>query len=260
MTTKILLSRGVGTTEIIYLPHPRTRKPVQFLLRDDAVEELLDVSAPIEQSYMLDHRVISSAPLLLATPYDIRFTLIGHLGGTESAAQNYVDIDDLLDGLPRRIQTLVEPHLADVCEALDGAYWRFSLEKCLVLLQSKVRRLENSLPAAVVVKLPDEPRLEALARTQAAVELVSSYLPPRVAAALYGKYDFAELDAHEKAVSQSAYVNPMDFVKGKDTDPDDVQIKPVLKKARSSGVDKLAKANTKGMKQLTSFFKPKASK
>lgn len=264
MTTlaKVLLSRDIKRSDILYLPHSRSGRPVQFLLREHAIEELLDISTELTQSIILDQGIISSAPLLLATPYDARFLLIGHLSRRVGAEKNFVESDELLEGLPPRIHSILEPIVPDICEALDRQYWRFSLEKSLTVLDAKVAALSKLLPTTVLLKLPDDGSVVGLAKTKAALDLVSSYLPSTIALALASRHDFGPLDALEKAQTHDAMVDPMEFVKRKDVDGswDDTTSKPALKKSRSSGVDKLAKVNTKGMKQLTSFFKAKPAK
>ncbi|BFZ55285.1 hypothetical protein PYCC9005_002325 [Savitreella phatthalungensis] len=265
---------GVCRTSILFLPHPRTGTLAQFLHDMDAkrLHEILELSPQPgkEPSYMTDTQIIESAPFYLASPFDPAYLLVGHferaLKGSGNTSNTFEETFDLLDGLPPRIHDLLEAHVGCVCEKLEGTdgYWRYSREKAHGFFKARVEAVASRLPQKILQQLPDETEHREKASLRAAYELVSSYLPANMAAGLRGEYDFEELARFEAAQGQTHYVNPNEFVKkggGADAAWDESgtagKEKPALKKQRSVGVDKLAKASTKGMKPMTSFFKPK---
>ncbi|EPQ57284.1 hypothetical protein GLOTRDRAFT_115274 [Gloeophyllum trabeum ATCC 11539] len=101
------------------------------------------------------------------------------------------------------------------------------------------------------------------ARQRAACDILSQYLPQDVHAALIASYDFAALDSHLKAIQDdiaataaSALANSANAKSSGNGEAGDKKRK---NQKGSHGVEKLKKANTKGMAKISSFFqKPKA--
>ncbi|CDO77326.1 hypothetical protein BN946_scf184775.g16 [Trametes cinnabarina] len=99
------------------------------------------------------------------------------------------------------------------------------------------------------------------ARIRAACDLLSQYLPRTVFDKLLSSYDLASLDAYVKGLREEAMalsaVN-MNAVEAKESkDLKDAGNDKKRKAKGSHGVEKLKKANVKGMAKLSSFFHKK---
>lgn len=268
--------------DIILLPHPRTSKLCQFLVTDsNAVCEILTFgsSTTTKQSLFLSDYIVGTAPLYIATPFDVTFFLIAILNTastkatTKTSTTRYVETDELLDLLPIRIRSAAAPCLPRVCEALEGSrdeYWRFSRAKAVAYIREKVERVKNVLPPSILDQLPSTPaapeRVVSGAREKAAWELISSYVPDGLAAEIALLYDFSEVVEYLAAQHAAPEVfDPSQFVRRPlDEDSPNGQFVADAKrknvKKRSKGVEALKKVNTKGMASISSFFaKPKVS-
>ncbi|KZT26700.1 hypothetical protein NEOLEDRAFT_1240767 [Neolentinus lepideus HHB14362 ss-1] len=171
--------------------------------------------------------------------------------------------------------------MKNVCEVKeitpDIVVYRYSQSQLVEYLRKKVSRL--SQPEVVESSrtlirglakdgLMDDGKEHLLtpARTRAACDLLSQYLPQDIHAALIASYDFTSLDAHLKqikdelaALSASAAAMSADKKTGKAKAKDDPGDKKRKNQKGSHGVEKLKKANTKGMAKISTFFqKPKA--
>lgn len=265
---EVVLIAPENAKDIILLEHPRTGKPCQFLLTSsNTICEIIQIARPHKQSLFYGDNIISDAPIHIATPFDATFLLISHLR-KEANAQQFSEIDELLEAFPPRLHEQLSPLLMNICDSLDmgsgeagaaSTLYRSSKEKIESYLQTRVARVQDALPASIVDKLPSSPEFHSLARQKAAFELVSSYLTPTHTAELAAHYDFTRLEEHFEA-QKSEYINPNEFIGRQGEDETGTAVTgPTTKKIKkgSKGVESLKKVNTKGMKSMTSFFAKK---
>lgn len=164
-----------------------------------------------------------------------------------------------------------------VCETKDITpeltVFQYSPEKVNEYFKTKVLRLNSpalfessktlirSLARDGLMEDGNETLLEQ-GRLKTACDLVAQYVPESMHQALLASYDFTALDAHlktlqdEAAASAAADMRKMEIKESKTA----AAAKATDKKRKntSQGVEKLKKANTKGMANISSFFKPKA--
>ncbi|KAI0329441.1 hypothetical protein GY45DRAFT_1325065 [Cubamyces sp. BRFM 1775] len=150
--------------------------------------------------------------------------------------------------------------------------FRYSKEKVLQYLRVKVARLSdqkigeasrtlNRSLARDGLMEDGKESLLASARVRMACDLVSQYLPRDIYDTLLASYDFASLDAYTKSLKEEAMalaaVN-MNAVEAKESKDQKEAGNDKKRKAKGThGVEKLKKANIKGMAKLSTFFQKK---
>lgn len=175
----------------------------------------------------------------------------------------------------------VEESMRRICDFKDVTpeitVFRFSEDKYAKYLVKKARRLGESnvlLKCETLVRglakndLMDDNK-EALLRAglcKVSCELVSQYIPPEIFKELLANFDFAALDAHIQELDRSSLALSIQE-SGKDSKKSQVQqteessgSKRKAAAQGSKGVDKLKKANIKGMAKLSTFFQKPAAK
>ncbi|KAI9062893.1 hypothetical protein FKP32DRAFT_1592877 [Trametes sanguinea] len=170
----------------------------------------------------------------------------------------------------------VQAAMRRVCEYKDVTpeitVFRYSSERALEYLRAKVLRLSDrsisELSKTINRNLAKDGLFEdgkeallAAARIRAACDLISQYLPRSIYDQLLASYDLASLDAYTKSLREEAMalaaVN-MNSVEAKESkDAKDAGNDKKRKAKGSHGVEKLKKANIKGMAKLSSFFQKK---
>jgi len=156
--------------------------------------------------------------------------------------------------------------------------YRFSIQKTLQLLQTKVARLSTpefaktsrSITRSLAKdglgpdeRVPEDLRQEG--RTKFACQLMSQYLPHNLSEALLASYSFASLEAHLKSLETDASLpstlSTLSTANGKGdgTGKKGAGANGNSKKRKaetqaSNGVKKLQKTDTTRMNKLTSFF------
>ncbi|KAI0706844.1 ribonuclease H2, subunit B [Cerioporus squamosus] len=174
----------------------------------------------------------------------------------------------------------VQAAMRRVCEykeiTPEITVYRYSPERVQAYLRTKVARLSHqdvseisrtltrSLAKDGLLEDGKEELLKA-GRLRCACDLLSQYLPRDVYEELLSSYDFAALDAYMKVLREEnmalAAVN-MNAVEARESkDSADGKAAAGIDKKRkgrgSMGVEKLKKANIKGMAQLSTFFQKK---
>ncbi|RDX55099.1 hypothetical protein OH76DRAFT_1397456 [Lentinus brumalis] len=173
----------------------------------------------------------------------------------------------------------VQAAMRRVCEYKDITpeitVYRYSPERVQSYLRSKVARLSHpdvsefsrtltrSLAKDGLLEDGKEELLKA-GRLRRACDLVSQYLPRDVYAQLLSSYDFAALDAYMKVLKEESMalaavnMNAVEARESKDMADGKAAGNDKKRKGRGSmGVEKLKKANIKGMSQLSTFFQKK---
>ncbi|THG99363.1 hypothetical protein EW026_g2960 [Hermanssonia centrifuga] len=170
--------------------------------------------------------------------------------------------------------------LKRVCETKEITpeimVYRYSQEKFVETLKVKVARLaipalfesSNTLIRGLAKDGLMEDGKEALlesGRMRAACDLVSQYIAPDVYNALLASYDFATLTVYLKGLDDEATAQAasrMDKVEARESTSSSAPANEKKRKGQakaSQGVEKLKKANTKGMSKLSSFFQAKSA-
>lgn len=255
----VLLIGPEDCRDIFPLPHPRTGQLSQFLQDGQGhLHEIISLSGQDKHSVFLPDEILANPSMYMATPFDEVFLLIAALRNHKSRT-NYVEVDEILELFPNKTRTLMEARLPAICTALEEVsdYWKVDEDRIGALLLAKVDRIAKNLPASIVDKLPNDESVANLARSRAALQIVSSYLPAELFSVLSTKFDFSPLTAYLAERSLAEVFNPNEFIKRRPDGDGDEKIG--LKKARkgSKGVEQLKKVNTKGMKSMTSFFAKK---
>ncbi|KZT08343.1 uncharacterized protein LAESUDRAFT_697204 [Laetiporus sulphureus 93-53] len=155
--------------------------------------------------------------------------------------------------------------------ATDIIVYRYSHEKAIEYLHTKVARLakpEICEVSKTVIRqlakdgLMDDEKETLLhsARVKAACDLVSQYISPETYSSLLAKFDFAELQSYlqaiqtEQAAAAAEATNSGNAKKSKSKNGDTAEKKRKAQSKASQGVEKLKKANVKGMAKISSFF------
>ncbi|KAI0745770.1 ribonuclease H2, subunit B [Earliella scabrosa] len=153
--------------------------------------------------------------------------------------------------------------------------YRYSPERVQSYLKTKVGRLSHQdiseMSRTLTRNLAKDGLLDdgkevllTAARLRSACDLVSQYLPRDVYIELLSSYDFAALDAHMKVLKEEAMalaavnMNAVEARESRDSKEDkDTGGDKKRKPKTSAGVEKLKKANIKGMAKLSTFFQKK---
>ncbi|KAM5531576.1 hypothetical protein V8D89_014745 [Ganoderma adspersum] len=173
----------------------------------------------------------------------------------------------------------VQAAMRHVCEykeiTAEVVVYRYSAERVQTYLRTKVARLSQKDVSELSRTLTrgfakdglmedgKEDTLNA-ARLRVACDLVSQYLARDVYERLLSSYDFAALDVHMKILKDEAMavaaskLNAIEAKESGDSKETYEQNNDKKRKPRNStGVEKLKKANTKGMAKLSTFFQKK---
>ncbi|KAI1794130.1 ribonuclease H2, subunit B [Ganoderma leucocontextum] len=173
----------------------------------------------------------------------------------------------------------IQAAMQHVCEykkiTAEVVVYRYSAERVQTYLRTKVARLSHKDVSELSRTLTrsfakdglmddgKEDMLQA-ARLRAACDLVSQYLARDVYESLLSSYDFVALDAYMKVLKDEAMAlaaSKMNAIEAKESGdskvPKDQGNDKKRKPRASTGVDKLKKANTKGMAKLSTFFQKK---
>ncbi|RPD59858.1 hypothetical protein L227DRAFT_653766 [Lentinus tigrinus ALCF2SS1-6] len=153
--------------------------------------------------------------------------------------------------------------------------YRYSSERVQSYLRTKVARLSHQdvceISRTMTRGLAKDGLLEdgkdellTAGRLRYACDLVSQYLPRDVYDQLLSSYDFAALNAYMKVLKEESMalaavnMNAVEARESKDSgDTKDAGNDKKRKAKSSTGVEKLKKANIKGMAKLSSFFQKK---
>lgn len=241
MATKtVLVPPGVHAFDVVQLAHPRTGTPTSFLAAGDRLFELRCINGNnphakgnhmrpetshgsavkllvLESTRGGPGYVVQSPNLQVASAFNLAFLWIGLLADKNSS--RYQLLEDLmdswssafppLDGLSSRVHAAA---LAQVCDKIvegDEDYFRFSQERTVAWLKSRVDRLVDRFPQLVLNQLlklqlapvdpsqaiPDDVLTQSM--TQHAVYLVGTYLAPALELQLMALYSLPELAAYK---------------------------------------------------------------
>jgi ribonuclease H2 subunit B len=254
--------------DILQLPHPKTSEVCHILRtqpgeRPAALYEVITFEQPTaKQTLLLPDRIISQAPIHVATPIDPIFFLIAALEHPAAQKQRFVESDELLEPLDVRVKELCEPLLPILCDEATG-YFRPSSSKMTTLIKARVEAVAAALPSVIADTLVTWPasheqaaQLLVEARRRVAFGLVASYLPDTVEKRIAPDYTFDALSAFE-ASRKPSVIGPAEFIK-RPSEEGSLIAGPTKKAKKGSlGVEALKKVNTKGMKSMTSFFAKK---
>ncbi|SJK97487.1 related to Sulfate adenylyltransferase [Armillaria ostoyae] len=153
--------------------------------------------------------------------------------------------------------------------ASDITVYRFSPTKVVDYVRKKVDHM-SSFPVIEMSRsitrnlakdglLDDgKEKLLAAAKTKIACDLICQYLPPVESASLVASYDFTDLDAFMKRLEEENMATTAKSGKGTQTSKETNGDKKRKSAKGSQGVEKLKKANVKGMAKLSTFFTKKA--
>ncbi|OBZ68359.1 hypothetical protein A0H81_11736 [Grifola frondosa] len=143
-----------------------------------------------------------------------------------------------------------------ICEtkeiSADITVYRYSPQQVLEYLQMKVSRLAERRCSKCLESLL------ATGRLRSACDLISQYIPQDVYTSLLSSYDFTALEAYLKAAQAELFnlaaadMNKMEAKESGQKSVDNKKRKGQQKP--SQGVEKLKKANIKGMAKISSFF------
>ncbi|TBU33816.1 ribonuclease H2, subunit B [Dichomitus squalens] len=256
-------------------PNPRS-----WFLREEVVEDgKLLMMTPIDPAFIL-------IPLLRVTlptdgpgnflpPEDLIEDAANKLPSAHSGKS--LSANDVVRLSSLRCIHAAMRHVCDFKEiSPEITVYRYSAERVQTYLRSKVERLSHkdvsemsrTLTRSLVKDgFMEDGKDELLkaARLRTACDLVSQYLARDVYEQLLSSFDFAALDTHMKVLKDEAMaiaaVN-MNAVEAKESkseakDSKDAGSDKKRKSRESTGVEKLKKANTKGMAKLSTFFQKK---
>ncbi|KAI0675309.1 ribonuclease H2, subunit B [Trametes maxima] len=277
----------------LFIPHENEQS--------STILEVQFVSPPNRRSWFLQNEVVEDGKLLVMTPVDPALLLIYILQRTipSGTVGNFRPVDDIIEEAATKLATPVSEDnppassedilflsslrcvgasMRRICEykdiTPDISVFRYSPEKVLQYLRAKVARLSaphvSELSRTLNRNLAKDGLLEdgkeellSSARTRAACDLVSQYLPRDVYERLLASYDFERLNTYVKVLKDEsiafAAVN-MNAVEAKESkESKEVGTDAKKRKAAkgSHGVEKLKKANVDGMAKLSTFFRKK---
>ncbi|KAG7446298.1 uncharacterized protein BT62DRAFT_931747 [Guyanagaster necrorhizus] len=252
--------------------------------------EVQGVSPINARSWTLGEEVISDGKLLILTPIDPAFLLIPILKSTmptDGTSGSFRPADDIFEDAISKlsgesndvvpvvdITSFVEMDCARralrrVCEMKEVAsnitVYRFSSAKVVDYVRKKVDHM-SSFPVIEMSRsitrnlakdgLFDDGRevLLAAAKMKIACDLICQYLPPPESASLLASYDFADLTAFMKQLEEENLTTIANSGKGTKTLKETNGDKKRKITKGSQGVEKLKKANVKGMAKLSTFF------
>ncbi|KAK0504786.1 ribonuclease H2, subunit B [Armillaria luteobubalina] len=271
----------------LFLPCNRLSHAAQIL-------EVQGVSPTNARSWTLGEEIISDGKLLILTLIDPAFLLIPILRSTipsDGTSGNFRPADDIFEDaiakLSRETNDLVSAvditsfvemdstrrALRRICEtkevASDITVYRFSPTMVVDYVRKKVDHMSTfpviEMSRGITRNLAKDGLLDdgkekllAAAKTKIACDLICQYLPPLESASLVASYDFIDLDAFMKRLEEENMATTAKSGKetrvSKETNGDKKR-----KSAKGShGVEKLKKANVKGMAKLSTFFTKKA--
>ncbi|KDQ27721.1 hypothetical protein PLEOSDRAFT_1065053 [Pleurotus ostreatus PC15] len=253
--------------------------------------EVQAVEPPNPRSWFIDQEVLSDGRLIMMTPIDPTFLLLwvlkAALPGTyvgplrpaddifeeaiakltqstsnESAAASVVSAEDLtrfveLDCTKRAMSRVCE--VKEISEELT--VYRYSQAKTIEFLRQKVATVLSSgefehnktiirgLAKNGLMEDGNENLLQE-GRIQASCDLVGQYISPELKAALLATYECTLQDTALASAAADA-ISADKIKKSTKTAGEDKKRKSAK---GSTGVEKLKKANTKGMSKISSFF------
>ncbi|KAG0319393.1 Ribonuclease H2 subunit B [Dissophora globulifera] len=269
--------KGAENPITLLLPSPSSGLPSRYVIQEGKLYEMQVVDPEGLRSWFVGDTIQSDGSLYIITPIDPVFMILPILDimrqQTAESQGRFLVLHDIFESDQytslRHLALLhrIEDFLSLVSEVRTGSMDRaktFRLDdaKALAWMKQKVQVLVDRFESvktltdaiAYTESLPDACRKEAI--TQSALKLVSAYLSESWATKLAGEYEFPELDKMESRTQLPSF---SDFGKrsGMDLDEDPKAKKEVKKPKLSVGQRKLAKANTTGMKPLSSFFAKK---
>ncbi|OCH95159.1 hypothetical protein OBBRIDRAFT_816783 [Obba rivulosa] len=262
-----------------------------------SVLEVQMIASPERRSwFMPSDDVVEDGKLLLMTPVDSAFLLVPILRvlvPADGGVGNFRPADDLFEEAAVKLNatdsssqasrdlpyfssfTCVRKAMSQICEMKeiteDLTVYRYSSSKTLEYLRSKVahlakpeiietsRTLIRNLAKDGLMEDGKEALLDS-ARTRAACDLVSQYIPRDVYTALLESYDFTALDTYLKALREEAVslaaadMNKAEMRESQTKGAEATDKKRKGQAKASYGVEKLKKANVKGMSKISSFF------
>ncbi|KAL4267731.1 Ribonuclease H2 subunit B [Pleurotus pulmonarius] len=253
-------------------PNPRSWFIDQEVLSDGR----LILMTPIDPTFLLLWVLRAAKPEaagLLRPADDIFEEAIANLTQStseESRAAPAVSTEDLTRFVELDCTKRAMSRVCEVKEISDElTVYRYSQVKTIEFLRQKVatvlsseefeqnRTIIRGLAKNGLMEDGNEKLLEE-GRLQASCDLVSQYISPELKAALLATYELSALDKHVKAIQETALASAAIDVNG-GSDKGKKGTKAAEDKKRksvkgSTGVEKLKKANTKGMSKISSFF------
>ncbi|KAI0775716.1 ribonuclease H2, subunit B [Trametes elegans] len=251
-----------------------------WFLQEEIVEDgKLLVMTPIDPAFLLIPILKTTIPTdgslgTFRPAEDVLEEAASKMASSADAAGEPVTLEHILHLASLRC---IHAVFRRVCEykdiTADITVFRYSAERAQEYLRSKVARLSDQsiseLSRTLNRSLAKDGLLDdgkeallASARVRAACDLVSQYLPRDIFQDLLASYDFASLDAHmevlkaESMALAAVNMNAAELRESKEQANSTGNDKK--RKAKGShGVEKLKKANTKGMAKLSSFFQKK---
>ncbi|KAI9021930.1 ribonuclease H2, subunit B [Hyaloraphidium curvatum] len=278
MTVWILPTPADGAEDLrLYrVPDPRTRghMTVASSASSGSLYELQRMQDELG-SWFVGDSVQSDGSALVLSDLDPLFVIVGLLLSRSESSDRFVSLDDILhpdDGQQEGLECLgfvhdLDTRLKAVCDHRDvpgyGTVFRLNRKRTVAWLEAKVEAILRELDSSGVggsARRGPESTVAPASRARDAIAILSAYIDEGLEKELTDRYKSREPE------EVYAYVEPADIRVVKRTaeplDPENSREakKQAQAKARSgttAGVKALAKASTKGMNKLESFFSKK---
>lgn len=262
--------------QIIQLPDPHSGEMARYAIRGDRLLEVHKVDPSSPRSWFIGNSVQQDGSLHVMSPIDPLFILIPILDKarrkTTESDGVYLPISDLAETFPAALElcrvlslSSVTSRIASLCDVQscgsDILVYRLSDEKVITWLKSRVDKIVDKFESLRVLKrlsskytsIPsDDARLQMLVRHRIALQVIDDYLNDAWSERLSGVYDFTEVENLQKTAETTHAPGSIDY--GRKASGESGEEPAAKKKKLTPAQQKLAKANTKGMKSIQSFF------
>jgi len=284
----VFITHGDVLGDILAFRHPRTGNRAQYTFSSTGLLLEIQKVSGDESSYFLNDSVMQDGSLFVCSPMDVNFIMLYHLekvrSKTDEHAGRYVELDDALKdedypALPRlaAAKNLRIEMICDINEKHGGRYIRLNDEKVLAWLERKVdaiaQRLASETTESVVSTFNRGPQLTkeninestpaptsiAQGEREFSLGILSEYLSAEWTKRLA---EHLRIRSPQQMANEDKLTPKMcntDFFKDDQPSQEDLSKKRKAEAALSTAGNKaLKKVDTRGMKSMASFFKPKA--
>ncbi|RUS21437.1 ribonuclease H2, subunit B [Endogone sp. FLAS-F59071] len=254
---------GEGNTKedtlLVRMPHPRTGFPARYMIQDGIIMEIQKIDPIDKRSWFIGNSVQEDGSLYFMTPIDPLFIAIPMLDHvrkkTSESSGVFLTLDQLFDNVDNpsvaRLASLqgFDASLAHVCDikvTQNMRAYRLNDDKAIAWLKLKVSRLSARFGSHTILRqLIQHIDAETLKEAQRS-GMRYAYV-----------HNFADVKNLEQKYNQELQnyhqSSPADYAR---SSAGGMAAEPAAKKSKvlTTGQRALAKASTKGMKSLTSFF------
>ncbi|KAF8757224.1 Ydr279p protein family (RNase H2 complex component) [Rhizoctonia solani] len=244
------LERSGSSLRPLQLPHPRTGLQALFVYHGSTMLELHSVTPDAPRSWFVGQSVVSNGNLMLMTPIDPVFILIPFL---QTLVERVISAQQPPAPEPESAPPPEQPHTASNSSTSTTA-------QSFPAIQRQHLRLGLSVEELGPLDCPKAEAIRAATRIKIASEIVGNWVEEGLMADVLGTYDIsaytdhAAVRAEQARAELAAATSRAEAAEAGKGGKSKAGEKRKAGAQASRGVDKLKKANTKGMATLNTFF------